>query len=126
METLTKTEERVMQILWAIKKGFVKDVLEHFPDPKPPYNTVSSVIRLLEKKGFVAYLAYGKTHEYYPLISKFAYKKLTFKNFIANYFEGSFEKVVSFMVEDEKLSPEEILEIKELIDKHAKENKTDA
>jgi len=70
MKELTKAEEQVMQILWRIKRGFVNDVLKHFPDPKPAYNTVSTIIRILEKKGFVDHVAYGKTHEYFPQISK--------------------------------------------------------
>jgi BlaI family transcriptional regulator, penicillinase repressor len=122
MEELTKAEEKVMQILWEIKQGFVKDVIEKMPDPKPPYNTVSSVIRLLEKKGFVGYKAYGKTHEYYPLIPKTAYKKFTFRNMLTDYFEGSFEKLVSFMVKEESLNEKEIAEIKDLIDEQLPNN----
>jgi BlaI family transcriptional regulator, penicillinase repressor len=122
METLTKTEEKVMQILWAIKKGFVKDVLERMPEPQPPYNTISSLIRLLEKKGFVGHTAYGKTHEYHPLISKAAYRKFVFKNYLASYFEGSPEKVVSFMVKEQELSPEEIRNMLELLEKNDKTN----
>jgi len=79
MEELTKTEERVMQILWKLKTGFVKDIIDALPDdPKPPYNTISSVVRLLEKKGYVGYKAYGKTYEYFPLISKSDYRKAFF------------------------------------------------
>lgn len=95
------------------------------PDPKPPYNTISSVVRILENKGFVSHKAYGKTHEYYPAISKLAYKKFTFKQLMANYFEGSVENVLSFIVnENEKeLSPEDVKELKEIVDKAA-EKKT--
>ena len=106
-----------MQILWAIKKGFVKDVIDGLPNPKPPYNTISSLIRILEKKGFVGHKAYGKTHEYFPAVSKLAYRKFTFRNFLTNYFESSPEKVVSFMVNEEKLSPADIQRIVELLDK---------
>ncbi|GAB3899979.1 BlaI/MecI/CopY family transcriptional regulator [Larkinella knui] len=120
MEALTKTEEKVMQILWAIRKGFVKDVIDGMPDPKPPYNTISSLIRILEKKGFVGHRAYGKTHEYFPTVSKLAYRKFTFQSFLTNYFEGSPEKVVSFMVNEEKLSADEIQRIVELLDKEEK------
>ena len=80
MEELTKTEERIMQVLWKLKKAFVKDIIDALPDdPKPPYNTISSVVRLLEKKGYVGYKAYGKTYEYFPLISKLEYRKAFFK-----------------------------------------------
>ncbi len=115
MELLTKTEEKVMQILWSIKKGVVKDVIDRMPDPKPPYNTISSLIRILEKKGFVAHKAYGKTHEYFPAISKLAYRKFTFRNFLLYYFEGSPENVVSFMVKEENLSPQEIQKMLDLL-----------
>ena len=118
MEELTKTEEKIMQILWDLKKGFVKDVIAKMPDPKPPYNTISSVIRILEGKGFVDHNAYGKTHEYFPIISKVAYSKFTLKNVIKNYFGGSYEKLVSFMVNEKDLSDTEIKEIKDIIDKN--------
>ncbi|GAB3918643.1 BlaI/MecI/CopY family transcriptional regulator [Larkinella terrae] len=117
MEQLTKTEEKVMQILWTIKKGFVKDVIDGMPDPKPPYNTISSLIRILEKKGFVGHKAYGKTHEYFPTVSKLGYRRFTFTHFLTNYFEGSPEKVVSFMVNEEKLSSSDIQRIVEMLDK---------
>jgi BlaI family penicillinase repressor len=126
METLTKTEEKIMQILWKIRKGFVKDVIDEMPEPKPPYNTISSLIRILAKKEFVGHKAYGKTYEYFPVISKLAYRKFTFTNFVANYFEGAPENVVSFMVNEEQLSPEEIQKIQELLDQGPSDNKNDA
>ena len=125
METLTKTEEKIMQILWKIRKGFVKDVIDEMPEPKPPYNTISSLIRILVKKEFVGHKAYGKTYEYFPVISKLDYIKFTFTNFVANYFEGAPENVVSFMVNEDQLSPEEIQKIQELLDQRPSDNKTD-
>ncbi len=116
METLTKTEEKVMQILWGIKRGFVKDIIERLGEPEPPYNTISSLVRILEKKGFVDHKAYGKTHEYFPAISKMAYRSFTFKNFVANYFEGEPEKVLSYMVKEENLGQTEIQKMLELLD----------
>ena len=104
MKELTKAEEQVMQILWQIEKGFVKDVLEKMPNPKPAYNTVSTIIRILEKKGFVGYKAYGKTHEYYPLVDKTAYSNFYLKNFIGGYFGGSFQQLVSFFAKENKIS----------------------
>ncbi len=118
METLTKVEEKVMQILWNIKSGFVKDVIDKMEEePKPPYNTISSVIRILVKKGFVDFKAYGKTYEYFPKISKLAYKKLMFTQFLKNYFDGSYENVVSYMVSEEEIPNEEVSEIKQIIEK---------
>ncbi|MGV3558973.1 BlaI/MecI/CopY family transcriptional regulator [Larkinella arboricola] len=125
MEVLTKTEEKVMQILWTIRRGFVKDVIDQMADPKPPYNTISSLIRILEKKGFVGHKAYGKTHEYFPTVSKLAYRKFTFQNFLTNYFEGSPEKVVSFMVSEEKLNSEEVHRMMKLLDQAGNTAKRD-
>lgn len=89
-----------MQILWQIKRGFVKDILAKMPDPKPAYNTVSTIVRILEKKGFVSYQAYGKTHEYYPLVAKKDYSHYFLKSFIGNYFGGSFSRLVSFFAKE--------------------------
>src|SRR5688500_20178176 len=87
MELLTKREERIMDILWTMKKGFVNDIIDQLPDPKPPYTTISSIVRILEDKGFVKHKAYGKIYEYTPAVSKLAYKKFALKSFITNYFE---------------------------------------
>ena len=120
MEELTKTEERIMQVFWRLKKAFVKDIIEELPDdPKPPYNTISSVVRILEKKGYLGYTAYGKTHEYYPAISKAEYRKMYLKKLLSGYFDNSPVSLLSFMVKEEKLSEEEIEELKKIIDKSA-------
>lgn len=92
-----------MQILWDIEQGFVKDVLAKMPEPKPAYNTVSTIIRILEKKGFVGYKAYGKTHEYFPLVDKKTYSNFYLKNFIGGYFGGSFQKLVSFFAKENEM-----------------------
>jgi len=123
METLTKTEEKIMQIMWTIKKGVVKDVIDQMPEPKPPYNTISSVVRILEKKGFVTHKAYGKTHEYFPKISKSTYKRQTFKKLLSNYFEGSYKNVVSFMLDEKEIDEKQILELKEIIENIPKDVK---
>jgi len=118
MEELTKTEERIMQVFWKLKKAFVKDVIEELPDdPKPPYNTISSVVRILEKKGYLGYTAYGKTYEYYPAISKAQYRKLYMKKLLSGYFDNSPASLLSFLVKEEKLSEEELEKLKEIIDK---------
>ena len=115
MKELTKAEEQVMQILWNLKKGFVNDILDELPNPKPAYNTISTIVRILEKKQFVSHKAYGKTHEYFPLISKTEYRKGKFKRFLNEYFDNSIESVVSFLVKEEKVSPEEIEELTRMI-----------
>lgn len=122
MEQLTKAEEPIMGILWKLKKAFVKDIINELPEPKPPYNTVSSIIRVLEKKGFVAHTAYGKTYQYHPAISKSAYRKSLFKNIMQEYFDGSYKQVVSHLVDEEHLSEKEIREIEAIIE-NAKKNK---
>jgi BlaI family transcriptional regulator, penicillinase repressor len=111
VKELTKAEEQVMQLLWKLEKGFVKDIIDKMPEPKPAYNTVSTIIRILEKKGFVDHYAYGKTHEYYPLISKDRYTKLYMKNFMRNYFSGSFKEMVSFFAKGDNMSISEFDEL---------------
>lgn len=108
MKELTKAEEQIMQILWKLKKGFVKDIRERMPDPKPAYNTVSTIVRILEKKGFVGYEAYGKTHEYYPIVNKKEYSSYFLKNFTGKYFEGSFKDLVLFFVQENNLDSKEV------------------
>lgn len=118
MEELTKSEEKVMQVLWKLQSAFVKDIIEQLDDdPKPPYNTISSTVRLLEKKGYVSYKAYGKTYEYYPAISKKQYTKTTFSKMFAGYFDNSPASLLSFMVKEEKLTEEDINDLKALIKK---------
>ena len=90
MEELTKVEERIMQVFWKLNNAFVKDVIAQLPeDPKPPYNTISSVTRSLESKGYLSYKAYGKTHEYFPIISKGEYKKNKLKKLLSGYYSDS-------------------------------------
>lgn len=111
MEKLTAKEEEIMQILWNLKKSIIRDIIVSIPDPKPPYTTVSSVVRILEKKGFVGHKPYGTTYEYFPLITKRSYTKRTFNHLLNNYFDNSLKNVVSFMVKEQKLSSDEIEEL---------------
>jgi predicted transcriptional regulator len=106
-----------MQILWSLGKGFVKDLIEEMPDPKPAYNTVSTIVRILETKGFVGHKAYGKTHEYYPLITKEKYTKFYLNNLIKGYFNGSFQNLVSFFARENKLNTHEVEKLLEEIKK---------
>ncbi len=115
IRSLTRAEEEVMLILWQLDKGFVKDVLAEMPEPKPAYNTVSTIIRILEKKGFVGYTAYGKTHEYYPLISEADYKRYEMQQLLENYFDNSLTKLVSFFVKDNDLTTQDLDEIIKLM-----------
>jgi predicted transcriptional regulator len=120
---LTKAEEQVMQILWKMEKGFVKEVVDQFDEPKPAYNTVSTIIRILEKKGIVGYKVFGNTHEYFPIISKKDYTKKYMNNFIRNYFGNSFKKMVSFFSKQEELSIKELEELKLMMEKMIEDKK---
>lgn len=126
---LTKAEEEIMRVLWQLKKGFVKDVLAELPGvvrdtdneseapAKPAYNTVSTIIRILEKKGLVGYTAYGKTHEYYPLITEEEYRRFQTEQLMSNYFDNSLKKLVSFFVSEKNISLSEADEIINLLNK---------
>lgn len=125
IKELTKAEEQVMQILWEIKKGFVKEVIEKMPEPKPAYNTVSTIIRILEKKGFVGYNSFGKTHEYFPLIAKDEYRSFFLRNFMGNYFGGSIKNLVSFFARDNDLDINDMEEIMKYVEEDLKSNKNE-
>lgn len=118
MEKLTNKEEEIMHILWKLEKAFVKDVLAEIKTNKPHYNTLSTIIRNIEEKGYVAYNAYGKTHQYYPIITKESYRKGFMNLAIDNYFNNSYKNVVSFFAKEEKISVEELKEIIALIEKN--------
>jgi len=117
MQKLTNKEEEIMHILWTLEKAFVKDVLAEMKDEKPHYNTLSTIIRNLEEKGYVSYNAYGKTHQYYPIVSKETYKKHFMNTAIENYFNNSYKNVVSFFAKEEKISIDDLKEIIALIEK---------
>jgi len=108
MKRLTKAEEQVMQILWDLDRGLVRDVIEKLPAPKPAYNTVSTVIRVLEKKGFVDHKAYGTTYEYFPLIKKEEYTRVHFSDLMENYFNNSFPEMAAFFARENNLSLDEL------------------
>jgi BlaI family transcriptional regulator, penicillinase repressor len=124
IKELTRAEEEIMKILWNIEKGFVKDILEHLPHPKPAYNTVSTIVRILEKKGFVGYVAYGKTHQYYPLMSREIYSDQVMQNVVKNYFGNSFRQMVSFFAGKRDLSLRELEEIRALMESEIEKKKT--
>lgn len=104
MKELTKAEEQIMQVLWQLESAFVKEILARLPKPKPAYNTVSTIVRILQQKGFVGYETYGQSHKYYPLITKDAYTKLFMKGFVKRYFSGSYQQMVSFFAKEDNLS----------------------
>ncbi|MBB5397655.1 BlaI/MecI/CopY family transcriptional regulator [Mucilaginibacter sp. AK015] len=117
LKELTKAEEQIMQILWQLNEAIVKDILEKIPEPKPAYNTVSTVVRVLEGKGFVDHKAYGNSHVYFPVISEDDYKKFTFDKLMSNYFDNSYKSLVSFIADEKNLGLKELDELTELINK---------
>jgi BlaI family penicillinase repressor len=105
---LTKAEEEIMQVLWQLEKAFVKDVVDAMKEPKPHYNTVSTIIKILEDKGFVAHESFGKSNRYHALVEKDDYSKKSMKQFVKGYFEGSFGNMLSFFAKEKDISIEEL------------------
>ncbi len=123
MKTLTRAEEQVMQILWDIKGAFVKEVIERFPEPKPAYNTVSTIVRILENKGFVTHESFGKSHKYIPSISKEEYRSFTAEKVVDGYFEGNPKNLVSYFIKEKGMDMSDLEEIMKIIE-DAKTNKS--
>jgi predicted transcriptional regulator len=123
IKELTKAEEQIMQILWQLNEAIVKDILDKMPDPRPAYNTVSTVVRVLEGKGFIDHKAYGNSHVYFPLVSEAEYKKFTFDKMMKSYFNDSYKSLVSFIADEKKLGIKELDELTNLINKLKNEKK---
>ena len=104
IKQLTKAEEQIMQELWKLNKAFLREIVDAMPEPKPHSNTIATIIKILIEKEFIAVTVYGRTHQYYPLITKEAYSKATMKTLVKGYFEGSFSNAVSFMVKENNIS----------------------
>ncbi len=119
MKTLTKAEEQIMQTIWKLGKAFLREIIDELPNPKPHQNTVATIIKILVEKEFVGVTVFGRTHQYYPLVSKDVYSKGSIKTLVKGYFEGSFSNAVSFMVKENNLSIEEL----ELLLKQLKKTK---
>jgi len=120
MKELTKAEEQVMQVLWHLKEGFVKDIIQKMPEPKPAYNTVSTVVRVLETKGFVNHKAYGHSHVYFATVQEGDYKKYAFEKVIKTYFENSYKSLVAYLIKEQKLGLTDLAELILLAEKHRK------
>ncbi|MBO9636639.1 BlaI/MecI/CopY family transcriptional regulator [Siphonobacter aquaeclarae] len=118
---LTRAEEQIMHVLWGLEKGFVKDVLDRLPEPKPAYNTVSTIIRILEQKGFVGHTAYGKSHQYHPLITKEQYRTFATEKLMEGYFGNSVGSLFSFFMKKKKVELNEADDILKMIEQMKKE-----
>ena len=125
MKELTKAEEQIMHVLWFLEKAFVKDIIERLPSPKPAYNTVSTIVRILEKKGFVGHEAFGKTHLYRPLVAKEDYTQKFLQNFVKDYFDDSYQELVSFFARDRNLTVSELEEILTALREEIKKQKAE-
>lgn len=117
MQKLAAREEQIMLILWRLKKAFVKEIVEEFPEPKPHYNSVSTMVRILEEKGFIGYTAFGRTHQYHPIISQEEYTNQEVEDVVDKYFDNSFQKMISHFAKEEKVSSAELEEILKMIKK---------
>ena len=124
MVTLTKAEERIMQILWDLERGFIKDIQEQFPDPQPPYNTISTIVRVLVKKEIVSYKSYGGSYQYFPMITKEEYRSEQMGRLMKNYFGNSLKEVVNFFSEKKDLDVDELDEAMKMLEdlKNQKDN----
>jgi BlaI family penicillinase repressor len=124
MKELTKAEEQAMQILWQLKEATVKQIIDKMSeDPKPAYNTVSTVVRVLETKSFVAHKAYGNSHVYHPIVSEDDYKKFAFDKVLKNYFNNSYKTLVSYLVKEGKLNLSELAELILLAERNRSKDK---
>lgn len=116
MQKLTNKEEEIMHILWKLKKAFVKEVMAEITEEQPHYNTLSTIIRNLEEKGYVSHNAFGNTHQYYPIVSIEDYRKKFMHTAIDNFFNSSYKNMVSFFAKEEKISAAELREILAMIE----------
>jgi len=117
MEKLAAREEQIMLILWRLEKAFVKEIVEEFPEPRPHYNSVSTMVRILAEKGFIGHKAFGRTHQYFPLISQDQYTNQEVEEVVDKYFDNSFQKMISHFAKEEKISSEELEEVLKMIKK---------
>ena len=115
MKKLTRKEEELMKILWKLDKAFVKDIVELYPDPKPHYNTISSLVRLLQDKRVIGFKQYGNTYQYFPIISKEEYRSSFMNQVVSDYFDNSYKSAVAFFVKEKGLSEDELEELVKLI-----------
>ena len=108
MKTLTKAEEQIMQVVWKLGEGFIRDIMDAIPAPKPHQNTVATILKILVEKEFVGIKTFGRQHQYYPLVSKESYSKASIKSLVKTYFGGSFSEALSFMVKENNISVDDL------------------
>lgn len=126
MKELTRAEEQIMHVLWELERAFVKDIIERLPEPKPAYNTVSTIVRIMEKKGFVGHEAFGKTHQYFPRVSKDRYTKEFLRSFVRTYFSDSYQELVSFFSRDKTMTVAELEDILNILREEIRKQKAES
>lgn len=124
MKELTKAEEQLMQALWALDSAYLKDIVEHYPEPRPAYTTISTVVNVLVKKGFIGFNTHGKSREYYPLITKEQYTSQSISGLMNSFFNNSAKQFASFFASQDSLSVEELKEIRKMIDEQIAQRKS--
>jgi BlaI family transcriptional regulator, penicillinase repressor len=117
MIKLAKREEQIMQVYWELGKAFIREVIPHLPDPKPHYNSVATMVKILEDKGFLGHETVGNTHCYFPVVSKEQYQKHDMKDIVRKYFDNSYPQMLAYFAKQEKISEDELKEIMEMIKK---------
>ena len=122
MKRLTKAEEEIMQLFWDHGPSTVSGLIEHMGTPKPPHSSISSIVRILEKKDFVDHKAYGRTYEYFPIVEKSTYSKFSLKRLVSHYFEGSMNELVSFLVKEDDISIHDLKELTKKLDEKGHED----
>jgi predicted transcriptional regulator len=120
MKKLSRKEEELMQVIWDLEKAFVKDAIEHLPDPKPHYNTIATLMKRLEEKGYLAHREYGGSYEYYPTIDKDGYKDTFMKKVLNTFFDNSYLNMLAYFAKEEKMGAEEMKELVKMIEKDKK------
>lgn len=120
MQKLAKREEQIMQAVWNLEKAFVKEIIQELPDPKPHYNSVATMVKILEDKGFLAHETLGNVYQYYPIISKEDYQRHSMKDIVSQYFDNSYSRMLAFFAKEQKLSEEELNDIVNIIKSNKK------
>jgi BlaI family penicillinase repressor len=115
MQKLAKREEQIMQVYWDLKKAFIRDIIPHLPEPKPHYNSVATMVKILEDKGFLDHESVGNIYCYFPVISREEYQKYAMKDIVSQYFDNSYPRMLAFFAKEQNLSEKEMAEILEII-----------
>ncbi len=123
MKELTKAEEQLMHYLWLLEKAYLKEIVERYPTPAPAYTTISTVVNVLVKKGFIGFNTHGKSRQYFPLVSKQKYTRQSIKGLVSNFFDNSTKQFASFFTSQEDLSVQDLQEIRKLIDEQIEKRK---